>query len=172
MNSAKSASLVTIEVLVAPNSEVIVPFIVSTRNIISGYSSKSPVSSLPVQMYLFGGYTTTYDVQNQLYTLVPLMIGCTLIIVLVIVGVSFGSLLLIIRLAITMFMSLCWTYGLMVLVYQPGPGQRAFQRLTPSLKESTGIYWIIPIMSFSILVGLALDYDIFLMSRAVEFRKL
>jgi RND superfamily putative drug exporter len=36
----------------------------------------------------------------------------------------------------------------------------------------TGIYWIIPIMSFSILVGLALDYDIFLMSRVVEFRHL
>ena len=28
-----------------------------------------------------------------------------------------------------------------------------------------GVYYLIPIMSFSILVGLAMDYDIFLMFR-------
>ena len=60
-----------------------------------------------------------------------------------------------------------------VLVYQPGPGQNAFKKLTPdALAESSGIYWIIPIMAFSVLVGLALDYDIFLMTRVVEYRKL
>jgi len=58
------------------------------------------------------------------------------------------------------------------LVYQPGDGQNAFAVLTPDILDSTGIYWIIPIMSFSILVGLALDYDIFLMSRMVEYRKM
>ncbi len=35
----------------------------------------------------------------------------------------------------------------------------------------SGVYYIIPIMSMSILIGLALDYDIFLMSRVVEFRR-
>lgn len=57
-------------------------------------------------------------------------------------------------------------------MYQPGPGQNAFANLTPSILNSTGIYWLIPIMSFSILIGLALDYDIFLMSRMVEFRRM
>ena len=41
-----------------------------------------------------------------------------------------------------------------------------------TIRQSTGVYYIIPPMSFSILVGLALDYDIFLMSRVVEFRKM
>ena len=36
----------------------------------------------------------------------------------------------------------------------------------------SGVYYIIPIMSMSILIGLALDYDIFLMSRVVEFRRM
>ena len=33
------------------------------------------------------------------------------------------------------------------------------------------MYWIIPVMSFSILTGLALDYDILLLSRVVEYRR-
>ena len=31
--------------------------------------------------------------------------------------------------------------------------------------EYAGVYYLIPIMSFSVLVGLAMDYDIFLMCR-------
>jgi len=58
------------------------------------------------------------------------------------------------------------------MVYQPGPAQDAFAVLTPYLLTSTGIYWIIPVMSFSILVGLALDYDVFLISRLLEFRRM
>ena len=32
--------------------------------------------------------------------------------------------------------------------------------------------WLVPVMSFSILVGLSLDYDVFLISRIVEYREL
>jgi uncharacterized membrane protein YdfJ with MMPL/SSD domain len=34
----------------------------------------------------------------------------------------------------------------------------------------SGLYWLTPVMSFSILVGLGLDYDIFLYSRIYEYR--
>jgi uncharacterized membrane protein YdfJ with MMPL/SSD domain len=34
------------------------------------------------------------------------------------------------------------------------------------------IAWLIPVMSFSTLTGLALDYDIFIISRIAEFREL
>jgi uncharacterized membrane protein YdfJ with MMPL/SSD domain len=34
------------------------------------------------------------------------------------------------------------------------------------------IFWLVPVMSFSILVGLSLDYDVFLFSRIVEYRKM
>lgn len=37
--------------------------------------------------------------------------------------------------------------------------------LTTIRNFSLGVYWLVPIMSFSILVGLAMDYDIFLMLR-------
>jgi len=41
-----------------------------------------------------------------------------------------------------------------------------------ALQQYNSIYWLIPVMCFSILVGLGLDYDIFLFSRVVEYRKL
>ena len=187
VNKDESASLVVVYTKVDPNSEAIVSFITSVRDILSassnmvieyfkfdsviGRDSSNSLGSNVANLYLFGGYTTTLDVQVSLYKLVPIMVASTVAVVIIIIGYSYHSLGLVVQLIFTMFISLAITYGLMVEVYQPGPGQRAFQVLTPSLSTSTGIYWIIPIMSFSILVGLALDYDIFLISRVVEYRR-
>jgi RND superfamily putative drug exporter len=77
-----------------------------------------------------------------------------------------------VRLIFSLGLSLLWTYGILVLVYHHGAAQDAFSRLTPLILEADGIYWIIPFVSFSILVGLALDYDIFLLSRVAEFRRM
>jgi hypothetical protein len=43
--------------------------------------------------------------------------------------------------------------------------------LTPGL-EGREIHWCSPIMLFGVLVGLALDYDVFLLTRIVEYRNL
>ena len=169
ISSDFSSSLITIETTKNPNGQVIVPFIVSVRKVLSAFSA----SAIPrLKLYLFGGYTTTMDVQDMLYKLVPADIGAVVALVVITVAVSFRSVGLSVRLIVTIALSLCWTFGLTVLVYQPGPAQTAFARATPTILASSGVYWIIPIMSFSILVGLALDYDIFLVSRMMEFRAL
>jgi predicted RND superfamily exporter protein len=49
-----------------------------------------------------------------MYSLYPVMIASTIAVVIFIIGVSFGSALLPIRLLLTVAISLCWTYGLMV----------------------------------------------------------
>jgi uncharacterized membrane protein YdfJ with MMPL/SSD domain len=38
------------------------------------------------------------------------------------------------------------------------------------VSDSDGISWLPPVMCFSIIVGLGLDYDVFLISRVFEFR--
>lgn len=172
MNSRMSASLVAIETTINPNSQEVVDFIRNVRILCSSSAASSTVNGGKVQMFLFGGYTATLDIQDALYKLVPMMISVTVIVVFFFVSLNFGSVMLSLRLVFTVLISLSWTFGLMVAVYQPGDGQDAFAVLTPSLKTSSGIYWIIPVMSFSILVGLALDYDIFLVSRLIEFRKM
>lgn len=49
-----------------------------------------------------------------MYELYPIMIASTIAVVIFIIGVSFGSVLLPIRLLLTVAISLCWTYGLLV----------------------------------------------------------
>ena len=52
--------------------------------------------------------------QTILYDLYPIMIASTIGVVLLIVGLNFASVGLPIRLALTIAISLCWTYGLLV----------------------------------------------------------
>ena len=172
VNAKATSSLVQILTVVDPDADAIVPFILNVRDTLQTQMGQAVSKSLNMKLYLFGGYSTQYDLQNALYAYVPLLIVSTVLVVLGIMAINFGSVVIPLRLAGTIFVSLAWSFGLTVLVYQPGPGQEAFKKLTPdALAPSSGLYWIIPIMAFSVLVGLALDYDIFLMTRVVEYRK-
>ena len=201
----------SLRTIVQPDTEAIVPFIEATRTLLSDFPA-APVELANLGLFLFGSYTSTLDIQNALYALVPMEIGAVAGVALLIVGFSFGSLLLVVRLAFTVFASLCITFGLSAIVYVPGAFQDALKPLFPSLAVSSGIYFVIPPMVMcvmcelyvvcacwrgahkyflffiirliipalspycpspfmddrSILVGLGLDYDIFLMSRCVH----
>jgi len=117
--------------------------------------------------YLGYGAGTTYDVTTAVYDSFPLIIGVTLATVFVLMGVAFRSLVAPVRSVLTLALTLAFVYGLLVLVYQKGAfgflGLRCFE-------NSHAVSWLPPVMSFSIIVGLGLDYDVFLISRVHEFR--
>lgn len=114
MNTDRSASLVNIVTVVDPTSDAIIGFIDNIRATLNKYTTTPVVPGFPISMHLFGGYTSTYDVQTTLYGLVPVMVATTLVVVLVLVAINFGSVLISIRLFATGFIGLCWTYGLTV----------------------------------------------------------
>jgi uncharacterized membrane protein YdfJ with MMPL/SSD domain len=176
VNADQSAAKITVATAVAPTSAAIVPFINDVRSSLTSITQLSHQAvapwTLPVNLYLTGGFTSALDTQNTLDSLFIYEVLATIAVVMILIGLSFGSVLLMFRLLFTIGVSLCWTAGLCVLVYQPGPAQRAFGVLTPSVLDSSGIFFVIPPMAFSILVGLALDYDIFLISRVIEYRLL
>ena len=111
-NGAKTASLISIQTIVDPDADAIVPFIVFVRKIMASQASTTNGTSIGMNTYLFGGYTSSYDLQIALYELVPIMILSTVLVVLVLVATNFGSIFIPIRLAATVFVSLSWTYGL------------------------------------------------------------
>jgi RND superfamily putative drug exporter len=78
-----------------------------------------------------------------------------LVVLFVLVAVVYKSLLIPLRATFSIALSVAWAYGLTVLVYQFFIGM--------------DIYWLGPIMTFSITTGLGLDYDIFLVSKIVEY---
>ena len=85
----------------------------------------------------------------------PIVIPVVIIGVYLVLFFLFGSYFTPIRLILTIALSIVVTLGLLQLVF--------------SLGFSVPIFWLLPIMLFSILMGLGLDYDIFLVSRIKEY---
>ena len=140
-------------------------FLTSTRDILEKMEQNGSLQDYTV--VLEGGASVEFDASTMVYESFPSMIGITLISVFLLIGYFFGSLVTPIRSVISIGITTSFVYGLLVLVYQLGLFQ--WTGLT-NFKATEEIPWLAPIMSFSIMVGLGLDYDVFLISRILELR--
>eukprot|EP00980_Cylindrotheca_fusiformis_P031258 scaffold26088_cov132-Cylindrotheca_fusiformis.AAC.5 len=119
-------------------------------------------------IYIEGTAAIAHDVVTAVYSIFPWIIGITIAVVFVLLGLFFGSIVPPLRSVVSITCTLSASFGFAVLVYQDGllnaTHIRSFVALDPEL------CWLVPIMSFSIMVGLALDYDVFLVTRILEYR--
>ena len=118
------------------------------------------------EMHLAEGSTVMVDAIDQVYKLFPIMIIVTMIVVYTLIAFMFRSVFIPLRLIITIGLTLSWIYGLGIFVFKT----QVFKTVIPALQGVNSFYWLVPIMAFSILIGIGLDYDIFLLSRISEFR--
>lgn len=122
-----------------------------------------------LNIYFSDGASIAYDSVHQVYSEFPIIIIATLSTVFVIMMLSFKSISAPARLVLTIICTLAFCYGLAVLTYQYG----FLSWLSYHAFGNYGaISWLPPVMSFTIIVGLALDYDVFLISRVLEYREL
>ena len=95
----------------------------------------------------------------------------------VVLGVVLGSLLALliglrslfaaVKAILLNLLSVGASFGALVLVFQEGHGNRLF-----GLDGPTGsVYPIVPILSFAIVFGLSMDYEVFLVARVLEERR-
>ena len=95
----------------------------------------------------------------------------------VVLGVILGSLLALlvglrslfaaVKAILLNLLSVGASFGALVLVFQEGHGSRLF-----GLHGPTGtVYPIVPILSFAIVFGLSMDYEVFLVARVLEERR-
>jgi RND superfamily putative drug exporter len=95
----------------------------------------------------------------------------------VVLGVLVGSLLALliglrslfaaVKAILLNLLSVGASFGALVLVFQEGHGSRLF-----GLHGPTGtVYPIVPILSFAIVFGLSMDYEVFLVARVLEERR-
>ena len=61
-----------------------------------------------------------------------------------------------------------FVYGCAILVFQKGNLAGLHWR---ALGDTDGLFWIAPVMTVTILIGLALDYDVFLFARIYEYHQ-
>lgn len=125
-------------------------------------------SQSKVQVYIDGTAAIAQDAVHAVYSSFPWVVASTLGVVFCLLGVVFRSVVPPLRSIVSISFTLAVSFGMAVLVYQDGIWDRwhirSFTAVDPELS------WLVPIMSFSIVVGLALDYDVFLVTRVLEFR--
>jgi RND superfamily putative drug exporter len=148
-----------------PNSKEGTQWLLDARNKIQNMTLNGSLNNLTV--HLEGGSGVEYDAVKAVFDHVPMMIGITLSVVFVLMGLFFRSIVVPIRSVVTISLTQAFVFGLAVLVYQHGAldflGVRA-------LSYANEISWLPPVISFCVMVGLGLDYDVFLSSRVLEYR--
>lgn len=166
--TAPTCALVTITTPFPPLGDEAQPFVESVREVLDQYTAVSNAHyNGAFTFYLTGGATGAIDAVGRIYALFPYVILSTIVIVLVLVGIMFRSIIVPFRLVLTLAIPLAYTYGLTIMIFQEGDAKW----LGSVVANSTAIYWLVPVMAFSVLVGLSLDYDIFLLARIFEYRR-
>jgi len=147
-------------------------WLISSRNIIDELKSNHELEGYDV--YIQAGASVVYDAMIYTFKSFPTMIIVTSIVVLLFMGISFQSIITPLRSLMSIAYTLLFSYGLFVLVYQYGildwTGLRSLSSYKSHNDQYGQISFIPPIMAFTVIVGLSLDYDVFLITRIYEYR--
>jgi len=116
---------------------------------------------------LSGGAALLADTRKNVMSSMHLYVGASLVAIGLVVFFMFGSLMLPLRLGFALLFTIGVTFGVAVIVYQTP----LLHGIFPWLKNYNGIcFQVIPI-AMCVAVALGLDYDIFLISRIIEYRR-
>jgi len=141
-----------------------VEWLLEAREILGNLTSEK------YEVVLVGGSCILYDVVQDVFAAFPLMISITMLVVFVLMGAFFQSIIAPLRSVITIGLTEAFVFGFSVLVYQHGILDWTGLRCLSS-GASAEISWLAPVMAFSVILGLGLDYDVFLISRIFEYRE-
>jgi len=124
------------------------------------------VGSGPEHIYVGGAASANRDFTDAVSGRLPLVIGLVMILTFIVLTILFRSLLLPLKAVVMTLLSVLAAYGVLVAVFQWGWADRllGFQHLGHVTN------WVPPFL-FSILFGLSMDYEVFLLSRMREFRE-
>eukprot|EP00316_Scyphosphaera_apsteinii_P000458 CAMPEP_0119329846 /NCGR_PEP_ID=MMETSP1333-20130426/76849_1 /TAXON_ID=418940 /ORGANISM="Scyphosphaera apsteinii, Strain RCC1455" /LENGTH=971 /DNA_ID=CAMNT_0007339073 /DNA_START=48 /DNA_END=2963 /DNA_ORIENTATION=+ len=117
------------------------------------YAGSIVASDFPEITFSISGFGPNY-LSMQMYTLswflsVIFITGSAISVVLFL---SYSSVVIAIRSALTNLFSISFVFGVLSLIYS----------------DTVGVTWLVPIVTFSILIGLNMDYDVFLITGILE----
>jgi RND superfamily putative drug exporter len=102
-------------------------------------------------------------VTNHLVRVIAMVVGATLLALLA----GFRSLFAAVKAIALNLFSVAAAFGALVLVFQDGHGIRLL-----GVAEGTGsVFPLVPIVTFAIVFGLSMDYEVFLVARVLEARR-
>ncbi|KAJ4458746.1 putative MmpL efflux pump [Paratrimastix pyriformis] len=174
-NPTGTAAYFELQPIVSPFGDGISDWIAKVRTAMDNFTAVYPnlpdtnPNAIPFKMYLYATGVEMADAVSVVYQLFPYMISATVCVIIVLVAVVFRSLMVPLRLVLSLAVTLVVVFGSAVFVFQEG--RQWVKYVWPAVGLYQAMIWVVPIMGFSIVVGLGLDYDIFLFSRVYEYRK-
>jgi len=135
------------------------------RSFLADFEERNP----NIRLTLTGQGADCLDIMNKTYSIFPIMIALTMLCACIVLSIAFQSVVVPLRSVFTTVLTLLWVYGGGVLVYQYAALQ--WTGLWGLTARFNGQYWMMPVICFSMVVGICLDYDIFLLSRVAEKRE-
>jgi putative drug exporter of the RND superfamily len=122
-----------------------------------------PRAGLAGQARVGGSTAFNLDLEREISSRLPVVVGAVLTLSFLLLMMSFRSLLLPFKAIVMNLLSVGAAYGLIVAIFQWGWGQRLL-----GFESNGNIAVFVPMFLFSILFGLSMDYEVFLMSRMRE----
>ena len=123
------------------------------------------VGAGPEHIYVGGAASANRDFTNAVSGRLPFVIGLVMILTFIVLMILFRSLVLPLKAVVMTLLSVLASYGVLVAVFQWGWADRLLG--FTHLGHVTS--WV-PAFLFSILFGLSMDYEVFLLSRVREYR--
>jgi uncharacterized membrane protein YdfJ with MMPL/SSD domain len=147
-----------------PASAEFSPFSEQLRASVADFSVKH---KHPFNWTLAGLEIQVHDLSERAYQRFPVMLSITVAVICVFVTLTMRSIIVPIRLVISVGWTVAWTFGMDSLLFCVG----ILDWISPSISGNRGnIYWIVPLLITTIVIGLGCDYDIFLFTRISELR--
>lgn len=136
-----------------------------TKSLVAAIRGLAPVMSADhhSQLYVTGSTALQIDVSNRLTSALPVYLIVVIGLALVLLLLVFRSILVPVKATLGFLLTIGSTFGALVAVYQWGWLAGVF-----GVDQTAPIVSFLPIIVIAILFGLAMDYEVFLVSRMRE----
>jgi len=125
----------------------------------------APIKGLDQAKVWVGGFiASSLDLQTLMLKAFPRLVCIILAVTAVMLALTFRSVLVPLKAVILNSLSVAASFGLIVLVFQEGWGSRFLGLEGPT----SAIFVVVPVLVFSIVFGLSMDYEVFLLVRIKE----
>jgi RND superfamily putative drug exporter len=135
------------------------------RGIRSGSMNGLAADGVTLRVGGIPGYQVDYE--DVVGRALPAVIAWVVLGTFVMLALGFQSVLIPFKATVLNLLSVGASFGALVLVFQDGHGLGWFGLETPL----EGVFPAIPILSFAIVFGLSMDYEVFLVGRVAEVRR-
>ncbi|MFE0465046.1 MMPL family transporter [Kitasatospora sp. NPDC058965] len=116
-----------------------------------------------VQVHVGGATASAIDSTDNISRRIPLLVGGVVTVSMLLLLVAFRSVAVALKAAVMNLLSVGASYGVVALVLQGGTAGRLV-----GIDNPTPLPAFVPVLTFAVLFGLSMDYEVFLVSRMRE----